>query len=181
GSDVIVFNRSTEDGFGFVQIGETSETLDADQFINLETGTYQDSLITRESPILAYEQETGTLKYDPDGSGDAPAEIVAIFNNSPFLSINDILLAGASTISPPLPVSETVTAFAVVNGTEESNVIFADDPPNFTGITVTVPVPPGSTITELVGGTVTSLSDNGTSVEFTPTVGGGNTGSFEVF
>jgi len=177
GSDVLVFNRSTEDGFGFAQIGTTPETrLAPEQFV-----TEPNNLSPLASPILTYNQPTGTLEYDPDGSGSQAAEIVAIFDNSPFLSADDLLLVGAAsdTLPPTLPGSEAVTAFALVSGTETNDVLVADEG-TFTGLAVAVSVPEGSAITDAIGGTVTPLIDNGTLVEFTPTLGGGNLGSFTV-
>ncbi|BAI89850.1 calcium-binding protein [Arthrospira platensis NCB002] len=193
GSDRILFDREQ---FGFIQIGTTPEnSLSPQQFILVETGTYQDNLSLINSPILAYELQTGNLIYDPDGSGTQPPEIIANLQGTPTLSVNDIILIGIAgddtlpDIDDDDPTDEdprNVTAFALINGTPGNDAIAVSDTINavdFVGVPVTIPASDNerpaviNTITDLIGGNVNIL-EGGTAAEFIPTLPGGNIGSF---
>ncbi|MET0113287.1 MAG: calcium-binding protein [Limnospira maxima] len=190
GSDRLLFDREE---FGFIQIGTTPENiLSPQQLVLVETGTYQDNLSLINSPILAYELQTGNLLYDPDGSGTQPPEIIANLQGNPPLSVNDIILigtAGDDTLDdgddddPTDEDTRNITAFALINGTPGNDAIAANDTIDFVGVPVTIPASDNeriaviNTITDLIGGNVNIL-EGGTAAEFIPTLPGGNIGSF---
>ncbi|MEG4863454.1 MULTISPECIES: calcium-binding protein [unclassified Microcoleus] len=68
----------------------------AKAFLQLETGTYNNDLKPAEATpgqaFLVYEGTTGRLLYDPDGVGGNAGITLAVLNDKPGLTVNDITL-----------------------------------------------------------------------------------------
>ncbi|MGC9526409.1 MAG: calcium-binding protein [Limnospira sp.] len=180
GSDRLVFDRNE---FGFELIEGTPENqLSSEQFV-----TDPNIPNTLTSPILVYNQPDGILEYYPNGIGIESPETVAVFDGSPNLSADDILLVGTSTepIAPVVANPDSATTPNSILGTEGPDTISPDD--SYLGWNaIAIPVldndsPAGGlTINSLgtvVGGNATIL-EGGTAVQFIPTLLGETVGSF---
>lgn len=98
-NDLLVFSRDTNTGgFGFDLIAGVSENeLGPNQFVLIPTGVYTDGDANIASPLLAYEQATGALKYDANGSDAGATSIVAQFaqledGSFPRINSGDVLI-----------------------------------------------------------------------------------------
>jgi uncharacterized repeat protein (TIGR01451 family) len=69
-----------------------------------------------ESDRFIYDQTTGNLFFDPDGTGDAPKQQIATLTGVPELSAADIFVAGNST-TPTIKITDSVVD---VSGSEVS-------------------------------------------------------------
>ncbi|MBS0017981.1 MAG: calcium-binding protein [Arthrospira sp. SH-MAG29] len=99
GNDRMVFSRNAATGgFGFALVpGVSTNELGPNQFIYLPTGLYRDSDANINTPVLIYEQVSGVLKYDENGSAAGGVHPIAQFGllpdgNFPRISSNDILI-----------------------------------------------------------------------------------------
>ena len=97
GSDKIVLNSVS---FGFGQVGGPSR-LPSAQFLVLDNGSYNgQGGLSGISPLVIYENRLnvnpddnkGRLLFDPDGTGSAPAVVLANLNGKPGLTVTDIVL-----------------------------------------------------------------------------------------
>ncbi|CDM98549.1 MULTISPECIES: calcium-binding protein [Limnospira] len=99
GNDRLVFVRDASvGGFGFALVpGISNSELGPNQFIYLPTGLYRDADASINTPVLIYEQASGVLKYDENGSLDEGVFPVAQFGQLPDgtfprISASDILI-----------------------------------------------------------------------------------------
>ncbi|MGI0495687.1 calcium-binding protein [Limnospira platensis] len=99
GNDRLVFVRDASvGGFGFALVpGISNSELGPNQFIYLPTGLYRDADANINTPVLIYEQVSGVLKYDENGSQPEGVFPVAQFGqlpdgNFPRISASDILI-----------------------------------------------------------------------------------------
>lgn len=101
GEDKLRFNRNPlAGGFTFELVGGVpANELGSQQFLVLDSGSYIDNGASSQAgstPVLVYEKASGFLKYDVDGKGATPADIVAAFakvdNSFPNLTRTDIVL-----------------------------------------------------------------------------------------
>lgn len=99
GNDRLVFSRNAATGgFGFALIpGVSTNELGPNQFIYLPTGVYNDSNAIINTPVLIYEQQSGALKYDENGSAAGGVHSIAQFGllpdgNFPRINATDILI-----------------------------------------------------------------------------------------
>ena len=99
GNDRLVFVRDASvGGFGFALVpGISNSELGPNQFIYLPTGLYRDADANINTPVLIYEQASGVLRYDENGSQPEGVFPVAQFGqlpdgNFPRISASDILI-----------------------------------------------------------------------------------------
>ncbi|TVU52180.1 MAG: calcium-binding protein [Arthrospira sp. PLM2.Bin9] len=99
GNDRMVFSRNAATGgFGFALVpGISTNELGPNQFIYLPTGLYRDSDANINTPVLIYEQVSGVLKYDENGSQPGGVHPIAQFGllpdgNFPRITASDILI-----------------------------------------------------------------------------------------
>ncbi|MGC9527948.1 MAG: calcium-binding protein [Limnospira sp.] len=98
-NDLLVFSRdAAAGGFGFELVGGVpASELGPNQLVLVPTGFYGDGDANINTPLLAYEQATGTLKYDANGSGTGGVSTVARFveledGSFPRLNSSDFLI-----------------------------------------------------------------------------------------
>ncbi|MEB3885431.1 calcium-binding protein, partial [Lyngbya sp. CCY1209] len=187
--DVLVFNSEpvAEDGtggFGLSAVSLETQTLNLGQFF-----TAGDSL-PADIPVLIYDNLSGILEYDFDGSGDGEAIAIAQFEpdengNIPELSPERIFLVNPVDVKIPelsevVAESFTATTPNFINGTEENDSLSATAPQPVDISVLDNDSPTGglfvADISNISGGEAEVI--NNTTIRFTPTIPAPSRGSF---